>query len=302
LEQIERLSRICWFFTIYEIAAKGTYFFAATITQPPQHFSLYIQKDTRLIFSSLLRVLREDPRLTRRQTCQLAGMLGLSFSGLSGLRAGHASAKGSAILGKEDPMNLPAPTMGGHVNVEKAIKQRRTVRSFADEPLTVDQLSQLLWAAQGITDDGGLKRAAPSGGALYPIDVYAVVGKTGVRGLDYGVYHYDPPRHAIHRILDKDARERVAMAALGQMWMAAAPLTLVLTAEYRRITVKYGGRGERYAMIEVGHIGQNLFLQCEALGLGAGIVGAFDDKKVARVISAKKNHEPLIIMPIGWKG
>ena len=253
-------------------------------------------------FLSLLRVVREDARLTRRETCQLAGILGLSFSGLSQIQPSHASAKGPINLGKEGPMNLTAPTMGGNVNVEMAIKQRRTVRSFADEPLTVDQLSQLLWAAQGVTDDGGLKRAAPSGGALYPIDVYAVAGKTGVQGLDCGVYHYDPPRHSIRRILDKDARERVAKAAFGQMWMATAPLMLVLTAEYRRITVKYGGRGKRYAMIEVGHIGQNLFLQCEALGLVAGIVGAFDDRKVARGINAKRNHEPLIIMPIGWKG
>jgi SagB-type dehydrogenase family enzyme len=192
--------------------------------------------------------------------------------------------------------------MHGNFNVEKAIKQRRTVRSFANEPLALNQLSQILWAAQGITDDRGLKRAAPSGGALYPIDVYAVVGADGIKGLTQGVYHYDPPHHAIGRILDKDAREQLAVASLRQMWVATAPVIIVLTAEYRRITVKYGDRGERYAMIEVGHIGQNIFLQCEALGLAAGIVGAFYDKEVARAIHAQKNHEPLIIMPVGWQG
>ncbi|MBW1859539.1 MAG: SagB/ThcOx family dehydrogenase, partial [Deltaproteobacteria bacterium] len=98
-----------------------------------------------------------------------------------------------------------------------------------------------------------------------------------------------------------DARKDVARAALTQMWVAGAPVVLVLTAEYRRITGKYGERGKRYAMIEVGHVGQNIFLQCDALGLAAGIVGAFDDNKVARTISAKKNHEPLIIMPVGWQ-
>ena len=251
--------------------------------------------------SSLLQVLRENTRLTRRQACQLAGILGLSFSGLGQSRAGHALAKGRTIFDKEDPMNLPAPDIHGNLPLETAIKQRRTVRSFADRPLTVDQLSQILWAAQGITDEGGLKRAAPSGGALYPIDVYAVVGKNGVQGLAQGVHLYDPHRHSIRKIVATDQRGDVAVAALRQMWMATAPVILVLTAEYSRITIKYGQRGERYAMIEVGHIGQNIFLQCEALDLAAGIVGAFYDKEVARAIHAKKNHEPLIIMPVGWK-
>ena len=199
-------------------------------------------------------------------------------------------------------MNLPAPMIDGDTSVEKAIKQRRTIRSFVDKPLTIDQLSQILWAAQGITDDGGLKRSAPSGGALYPIDVYAVVGKNGVQGLPQAVYRYDPSHHSIRKIGDTDVRKDVAVAALRQMWVATAPLILVLTAEYSRITVKYGNRGRRYAMIEVGHIGQNIFLQCEALGLAAGIVGAFYDEEVAKAMKAKNHHEPLIIMPIGWKG
>jgi SagB-type dehydrogenase family enzyme len=255
-----------------------------------------------MALSTILQLLTKNIRLTRRQACQLAGTLGLAFSGLGQLRAKRALATGRKIFDKEDPMNLPAPTMDGNLNVEKAIKQRRTVRSFTNEPLTVDQLSQMLWAAQGVTDDRGLKRAAPSGGALYPIDVYVVAGKNSIQGLVQGVYHYDPPRHSIQKILDTDQREDVAVAALRQMWVAAAPVIFVLTTEYGRITIKYGERGKRYAMIEVGHIGQNIFLQCEALGLAAGIVGAFYDKEVAKAIHAKNNHEPLIIMPVGWEG
>ena len=191
--------------------------------------------------------------------------------------------------------------LDGDVSLERAIKQRRTIRSFVDKPLTVGQLSQILWAAQGITDDRGLKRAAPSGGALYPIDIYAVMGKNGVRELAPGIYHYDPIHHSIQKIAGTDAREDVAVASLRQMWMATAPVILVLTAEYRRITIKYGERGKRYAMIETGHIGQNIFLQCQAIGLSAGIVGAFYDKEVTRAINSQKNHEPLIIMPVGWE-
>jgi SagB-type dehydrogenase family enzyme len=254
-----------------------------------------------MALTALLQIIKKNSRLTRRQACQLAAMLGL-FSGLlAQSRARRVLARTPKTLEKEEPLNLPAPMLDGDVSLERAIKQRRTIRSFADKPLAVGQLSQILWAAQGITEDRGSKRAAPSGGALYPIDVYAVLGKNGVQGVVQGVYHYDPTHHSIQKIFGTDARVDVAVAALRQMWMATAPVILVLTAEYGRITVKYGDRGKRYAMIEVGHIGQNVFLQCEALGLSAGIVGAFYDKEVARAINTQKNHEPLIIMPVGWK-
>ncbi|NVL90203.1 MAG: SagB/ThcOx family dehydrogenase [Desulfobacterales bacterium] len=251
--------------------------------------------------SSLLQILKKNTRLTRRQACRLGGIFGLSFYGLGEFRATHAFARRRNIFEKEKSMKLPIPMLDGDVSLERAIKQRRTIRSFVDKPLTVGQLSQILWAAQGITDDRGLKRAAPSGGALYPIDIYAVMGKNGVRELAPGIYHYDPIHHSIQKIAGTDAREDVAVASLRQMWMATAPVILVLTAEYRRITIKYGERGKRYAMIETGHIGQNIFLQCQAIGLSAGIVGAFYDKEVTRAINSQKNHEPLIIMPVGWE-
>jgi SagB-type dehydrogenase family enzyme len=248
--------------------------------------------------SSLLEVLKKNTRLTRRQACQLGGLTGLS---LSALWARPVWAKSHNIFNKEVAMRLPDPMFDGGISVEKAIKHRRTVRSYSSEPITLAHLSQILWAAQGITEDGGFKRAAPSGGALYPIDVYAAVGHGGVQGLREGVYRYNPSHHSLEQRAGTDAREDIGRAALRQMWAADAPVILTLTAEYRRITVKYGDRGKRYAMIEVGHVGQNIFLQCNALGLSAGIIGAFNDKKVARAISAEKNHEPLIIMPVGWQ-
>ena len=97
-----------------------------------------------------------------------------------------------------------------------------------------------------------------------------------------------------------DERGDLGDACLRQMWIARAPVTFVLTAEYERITVKYGDRGIRYALIEIGHIGQNIFLQSRALGLSAGIVGAFDDKMVGKVMGVEKDHRPLIVMPVGW--
>ncbi len=198
-------------------------------------------------------------------------------------------------------MRLPDPLLDGAMSLERAVYQRRTIRSFDGKALTVGQFSQLLWAAQGITEKRGFKRAAPSAGALYPMDIYGAVGRDCIEGLDPGVYRYEPDDHAVSLIQAEDVRRDIAVASLAQMWMAHAPLTLVITAEYRRIEVKYGRRGIRYAMIEAGHIGQNIFLQCQAMELAAGIVGAFDDQEVIRVTGIKEAHEPLLIMPVGYR-
>jgi SagB-type dehydrogenase family enzyme len=196
---------------------------------------------------------------------------------------------------------LPKPSHQGKVSVEEAIKGRRTVRSFRSTPLTLPQLSQLLWAAQGITDEREGFRSAPSGGALYPLDVYALVGEKSVEGLTAGSYRYVPREHALDKSAEGDRRSKAARAALDQDWMATAPVILVITAEYERITRKYEERGKRYATIEAGHVGQNIFLQAEALGLGAGIAGAYRDREMATVIGALHGHEPLSVMPVGYE-
>jgi SagB-type dehydrogenase family enzyme len=241
--------------------------------------------------------------LTRREilkkiTKYLVAIFLMPFFSIKKAMAGKAD---GTTRGKEHQMNLPKPRLTGEVSVEQAIKHRRTIRSYLSKPLTLEQLSQIFWAAQGITGDRGYKRSAPSGGALYPMDIYGIVGDNSVKGLKAGIYHYDPHQHAALLITEGDLRKDVAKAALSQMWMAKAPLNLVITAEYSRITIKYGARGERYAMIEAGHIGQNIFLQAEALGLRAGIVGAFDDKDVNRVMKINRSHEPLLIMPVGYE-
>jgi len=209
--------------------------------------------------------------------------------GLLGIKKGDAS-----IL-------LPKPSFDGKISVEKAIKERRTIRDFKERSLPLSHLSQLLWAAQGITDLREGKRAAPSGGALYPLDIYVIAGKKGVEQTEVGVYHYVPQTHSILLISKGDHREEIASSSLRQMWMAKAPVIFVITAEYKRITGKYGERGIRYALIEVGHVGQNLFLQAETLGLGVGIVGAFYDEQVSKVMGTPPEHEPLLVMPVGYK-
>jgi len=233
------------------------------------------------------------PRRRFLEWILLTGMFGVQC--LKPLRAFSAP-----FRRKEIPMKLPRPDHESGLSVEEAIKRRRTVRSYRAKSLKKEALSQLLYAAQGVTQDGGFKRAAPSAGALYPLDVYAVVGERGVEGLEAGVYHYVPLEHRIEGVNTGDKRASLAQASLHQMWMAEAPLNLVITAEYARICSKYGERGVRYAMIETGHVGQNIFLQAEALGLKAGIVGAFDDTKVISVLDISKRDEPLLIMPVGY--
>ncbi len=205
---------------------------------------------------------------------------------------------------KEDPMKLPAPQVtqvNRTVALEAAIQNRRTIRSFSPRKLSLQMLAQILWAAQGITDPNGYKRAAPSAGALYPLDIYAVIGAEAVEQTPAGVFHFQPADHALVPVTTGDLRQSVAQWALGQTWMAKAPVMMVITAEYRRITGKYGERGIRYAHMESGHIAQNIFLQAEALGLSAGIVGAFNDKELQQTMKISDRHEPLLIMPVGYK-
>ena len=196
-------------------------------------------------------------------------------------------------------MKLPSPKWQSEISVEQAIKQRRTHRSFTAQSLDLSQLSQLLWSASGITEVNGYKRAAPSAGALYPMDLYVVVGQNCVPPIGAGIYRYEPGEHQLSEVVKGDMRSSVARASLSQMWMADAPLTMVITAEYRRATVKYGKRGIKYALIEAGHIGQNIFLQAQSLGLDAGIVGAFHDAELIDAIGIPSAHEPILLMPVG---
>jgi len=198
-------------------------------------------------------------------------------------------------------ISLPPPSTVGKISVEKAIKERRTIRDFKEQSLSLSHVSQLLWAAQGVTDLKEGRRAAPSGGALYPLDIYLIIGEKGIEGMEAGVFQYFPEKHSILQLSKGDRRKEIASASLWQMWMGKAPVIFIITAEYKRITKKYSERGIRYALMEAGHVGQNLFLQAEALGLGAGIVGAFNDADVVKVMGAPTQHEPLLIMPVGYK-
>jgi SagB-type dehydrogenase family enzyme len=179
---------------------------------------------------------------------------------------------------QETAIELPEPRHDSDVSIEQSLLQRRSVRSYTGEPLTLQELSQLLWAAQGITDPRGF-RTAPSAGALYPLEVYVVVGD--VQDLTPGVYRYEPHEHQLVSIIEGDKRVELADAALAQGCVKEGAVAIVFTAVYERTTRKYGDRGIRYVHIEAGHAAQNLCLQATAMDLGVVAIGAFYDEEVA---------------------
>jgi SagB-type dehydrogenase family enzyme len=201
-----------------------------------------------------------------------------------------------AIASEAGEIALPKPRLEGEVAVERALAKRRSLREFAAGPLPLEAVSQLLWAAQGITHEEGL-RTAPSAGALYPLEVYLVAG--AVSGVRPGVYHYDPRRHRLLLASKGDARAAVAEAALDQDWVAEAPAIIVLAGVYARTTRKYGERAERYVHMEVGHAAQNVYLQATAQGLGTTMVGAYRDAELARVLALPRDVKPLALLPVG---
>jgi len=201
------------------------------------------------------------------------------------------------IIYAEEMIKLPKPRYKSDFSLEEAINKRRSVRSYKDEPLSLEEVSQLLWAAQGITEVSWGLRTAPSAGALYPLKVYLVVGK--VKGLEAGVYEYHPKEHALRKILDKDKREELTIACLNQSYIKESAVSLVFSAIFGRTTQKYGEREIRYVYMEAGHASQNVYLQAEALNLGTVVIGAFNDFQVKKILQLSKEESPLYVMPVG---
>jgi SagB-type dehydrogenase family enzyme len=203
---------------------------------------------------------------------------------------------GQVISAKKESMKLPEPSFSSRTSLEKALLRRRSVRDYDRNSLTVEEIGQLLWAAQGVTEKWG-GRTAPSAGALYPLEIYLLAGE--VKGLKTGLYHYRPGDHSISPANARDLRPEITEASLNQDQILKAPATLVICAVYERTTEKYGQRGVRYVHQETGSVCQNVHLQAESLNLGTVWIGAFDDQQVKQALGIAE--EPLAIMPVGKK-
>ena len=189
-------------------------------------------------------------------------------------------------------ITLPKPKIKSEVSLEETLNKRRSIRNYKRGSLSLDQVSQLLWAASGSNQYG---RTSPSAGATYPLETYLIVGE--VEGLEPGIYHYSPSGHSLEKIKEKDVKKELARAALGQDMIEKAPINIVIGVDYGRTTGSYGQRGTRYVHMEAGHVGQNIHLQAAALNLGTVMIGAFKDQAVKEVLGIKE--DPLYIIPVG---
>ena len=187
-----------------------------------------------------------------------------------------------------DSVRLPDPTSFGEMSLEETLATRRSVRQYTDEPLTDVQISQLLWAAQGITREGR-GRTAPSAGGLYPLELYLVTAR--------GVFHYRPESHDLEVMSGEDVRGPLSQAALGQEAVRDAPAVFVVTAVFQRTAAKYGDRAVRYVHLESGHAAQGLLLEAVALDLGGVPIGAFDDGGVRGALGLPQDREPSTSSP-----
>lgn len=202
-------------------------------------------------------------------------------------------------IGIGERIKLPEPRYEGETSIEEALARRRSIRAYSGDNLTREEVSQLLWAAQGITAPWG-GRTAPSAGALYPLELYVVVGD--VEGIDKGVYRYSPEEHELEKVRDGDIRTELADAALGQECVRDAAIDLVFAAVYERTTAKYKERGIQYVHLEAGHAAQNVYLQAVSLDLGTVTIGAFVDSEVKKIMNIGEQEDPLYIMPVGRRG
>ncbi|MCD6230622.1 MAG: SagB/ThcOx family dehydrogenase [Dehalococcoidia bacterium] len=210
-------------------------------------------------------------------------------------------------------IKLPLPQLKGQISLEESIAKRRSIIRFKAEPLSIYQLGQILWAAQGITSPEKSLRAAPSAGGTYPLEIFLIIGKqaiaissgpevkryAGVAELPAGIYYYHANTHALQLHRSGDLRTELAGASLDQGFLATVPVDIVICAVYSRTLYTYGERGKRYIHMETGHAGENIHLQVTTLGLATVEVGAFDDVKVRNILKVDSQFKPLYIMPVG---
>jgi SagB-type dehydrogenase family enzyme len=191
---------------------------------------------------------------------------------------------------------LPEPAPDSGISVEEAIETRRSIRTFASESISLAELARLLHSAQGITSDYGF-RAAPSAGATFPLSILVIAEK--VDSLEAGIYAYEPSNESLTAIRMGCFLDELSEAALGQTCVRNSPLVIAIIAEYSITTSVYGNRGRTYVHMEAGHVSQNIYLQCTALGLGTVAVGAFSDNAISEILNLAENETPLYLMPVG---
>ncbi len=200
------------------------------------------------------------------------------------------------IYPEAERIELPAPIIQDGPGIWEVIHNRRSRRAYTDEPLNLSQLSQLLWATQGVTGEISIfkLRTAPSAGALYPIETYLYANR--VTGLEKGLYHYNVQFHHLELIKKGDFSNDVKKGALDQGIAGQAAVVFIWSAVFERSTWKYLQRAYRYIFLDAAHIAQNLALATEALGLGSCQIGAIYDEEMNSLLNLDSNKESVIYL------
>jgi SagB-type dehydrogenase family enzyme len=193
-------------------------------------------------------------------------------------------------------ISLPPPGEFQGLYTEEAIRRRRSRRNYSGQVMTLEELSRLLYYTGGITGEswGHKLRSAPSAGALYPIEAYLVIHR--VEGLEPGLYHYTVPDHALELLRAEDLRGEIVKHGLMQEFLGQANLVFVFTAIFQRLRWKYQERSYRYALIETGHLGQNVYLAATSMGMGTCAVGAFSDDGLNAMLGVDGKNEAAVYM------
>jgi SagB-type dehydrogenase family enzyme len=197
----------------------------------------------------------------------------------------------------ETVIALPAPKTDGKVSVEKALQHRRSLRNPQETPLSLGEVGQLCWAAQGVTDDKG-HRTAPSAMAAYPLDLYVIAG--AVKGFAPGFYQYVPATHSLRLVSGGDKRSEFVEKTIGQTWIVKAPVLFIITGSSKGMS-RIKNRAEEFTAVEAGLASQGFFLQAEALGLGSTYVGGFKPAEVKKYLGLKSDDEIFAVLPVGKK-
>ncbi len=190
-------------------------------------------------------------------------------------------------------IKLPKPNLKSNFSLEQALAERRSTRNYTDDPLTLAEVSQLLWAAQGVTDSKTGHRTAPSAMAKYPLELYVAAAQ--VKGLPAGLYHYQPTEHQLVLVKSGDVRTDLST----QPSVTTAPAVFLFTGDYERIGTRFGDRSKIFMYLETGHAAQNLCLQATALHLGTVTVGGFDPVILKKSLSLPDKEEALYLLPVG---
>jgi len=224
----------------------------------------------------------------------LLAVVGLIFLVLAAPEnIGHSKYDPSKVIA------LPEPRFDGGISVEKALKERRSIRSFEEKAVALEDISQLLWASQGITDDKG-HRTAPSAMARYPLEIYLLAGN--ISGLPAGVYHYSPQGHNLTIIAEGNKIDELFNTPIGQVdWRNDAPAIFVITGVFERMNKIPGQDLSRFVYIEAGTAAENLLLEVVSLGLASTYTASFDANKIRTLLELSQGEEPIGVLPVGWK-